>query len=220
MKLPPFLSARYAAPLTLLLVLQATAFYSTSTPEMAIEVRDLSAFPQEINGWRVVAEYPVEDEVQAVLRADDTLNRSYASADNRMGANLFIAFFRSQKTGTAPHSPKNCLPGSGWAPSESGFVTFEAPGWDEPLTLNRYIVSRGDQRTIVYYWYQTAHRVVASEYWAKIWLVLDSLRYRRSDTSLVRVVVPVVEDDRDAGDRTAQQFVRDTFASIRAALPK
>ena len=216
----PFLSLRYALPLSLLVVVQAVAFYSTSTPEMQFDMRQLSTFPQRVDNWRMVAEYPTEAEVQEVLRADDTLNRSYATDDNRGGANLFIAFFRTQKSGAAPHSPKNCLPGSGWTPADSGTVTLEVPDWPEPVTINRYIVARGDARTLVYYWYQTAHRVLASEYSAKVWLVLDSLRYRRSDTSLVRVVVPLDPNDPDASEKQAANFVRTFFPTIRQALPQ
>lgn len=220
MKRPHFLKPRFALALSLLLALQAAAFYSTSTPEKEIVMESLAAFPRQVGDWRMVAEYPMEPEVQSVLRSDDSLNRSYATADNRKGANLFIAFFRSQKTGAAPHSPKNCLPGSGWAPLESGTLTVKVPDWPEPVTVNRYIVARGDQRTLVLYWYQTAHRVVASEYMAKIWLVLDALRYRRSDTSLVRVVAPVEKGKEQAGELVAAEFVQEFFPHIRAALPR
>lgn len=219
MNLPSFLKMRYAVPLTVLLALQAVAFYSTSTPEVDLRMEKLETFPQESGGWRTVAEYPIEKEVQDVLRADDTLNRSYATADNRKGANLFIAFFRSQKTGASPHSPKNCLPGSGWTPLGSGTLRVNVPDWPEPVTVNRYVVARGDQRTLVLYWYQTAHRVVASEYLAKIWLVLDSLRYRRSDTALVRVVA-LDETGRGGGEEAAVSFVQEFFPLIRQALPR
>jgi EpsI family protein len=220
MKLPSFLEPRYALALSLLLALLAAAFYSTSTPEKEIAMERLETFPRQVGAWRMVAEYPMEAEVQAVLRSDDSLNRSYATLDNRKGANLFVAFFRSQKTGAAPHSPKNCLPGSGWAPMESGTLTVNVPDWPEPITVNRYIVARGDQRTLVLYWYQTAHRVVASEYLAKIWLVLDALRYRRSDTSLVRVVAPLEEGGAEMGESLAAEFVQEFFPHIRAALPR
>jgi len=215
----PFFSLRYALPLSLLIGIQAATFYSTSTPERELNIKPLSTFPAEVEGWKQIAEYPTEEEVQRVLRASDTLNRSYAHSGNRESANLFIAFFRSQKTGAAPHSPKNCLPGSGWAPSASGMLTVDAPGWDEPISVNRYIVSRGDQHSLVLYWYQTAHRVIASEYLAKIWLVLDSVRYRRSDTSLVRVVVPFDRDHPEQSEATATSFVRTFFPAIREALP-
>lgn len=220
MRLPRFLARRHALALSLLLALQAAAFYSTSTPEKDIVMERLDTFPKQVGAWQMVAEFPMEPEVQAVLRSDDALTRNYANTDTRKGANLFIAFFRSQKTGAAPHSPKNCLPGSGWAPLESGTLAVKVPDWPEPITVNRYIVARGDQRTLVLYWYQTAHRVVASEYAAKIWLVLDALRYRRSDTSLVRVVAPLEKDNAQAGESVAAEFVREFFPHIRAALPK
>ena len=44
---------------------------------------------------------------------------------------------------------------------------------------------------MVLYWYQGAHRAVASEYLSKVYLMWDSLRYHRSDEALVRVIVPV-----------------------------
>jgi EpsI family protein len=211
MRLPLFLGRRYALALSLLLALQAAAYYSTSTPEKEITMQRLDTFPRQVGAWRMVAEHPLEPEVRNVLRSDDSLSRSYANPDTRQAASLFIAFFRSQKTGAAPHSPKNCLPGSGWAPLDSGTLAIQAPGWPEPVTVNRYIVARGGQRTLVLYWYQTPHRVVASEYMAKIWLVLDALRYRRSDTSLVRVVAPIEEGGEQAGERLAAEFVREFF---------
>ena len=51
-----------------------------------------------------------------VLRADDTLNRIYRL--RAASSYLFIAYFKTQRYGQSPHSPKNCLPGSGWEPVE------------------------------------------------------------------------------------------------------
>jgi hypothetical protein len=69
-------------------------------------------------------------------------------------APLFVAYFQTQRTGKTPHSPKNCLPGSGWAPSQSGMIGIRVPGETEPIRVNRYIVSRGDNQDTVLYWYQ------------------------------------------------------------------
>ena len=55
------------------------------------------------------------------------------------------------------------------------------------MLVNRYIVAKGDNRLLVYYWYQEHGRVVASEYWSKFYLVADSVRFNRSDGALVRV---------------------------------
>jgi EpsI family protein len=68
------------------------------------------------------------------------------------------------------------------------------------------------------YWYQSHGRVVASEYAAKFYVVVDALRYNRTDTALVRVAVPVTGSDEDAV-RTAREFVMACFAPLAQLLP-
>ena len=72
--------------------------------------------------------------------------------------------------------------------------------------MKRYLVVRGESKTLVLYWYQTPKRIVASEYAAKFWLAADSVRYRRSDTSLVRVIVPVGAISLEEADRLADKL--------------
>jgi len=50
------------------------------------------------------------------------------------------------------------------------------------------------------YWYQGRGRSVASEYWGKIYTVIDSVRLRRSDGALVRVTVPLSGSEQRALD--------------------
>ena len=88
----------------------------------------------------------VEQEVQDVLKADELLTRSYVNAGQQMAAHLFVAYFRSQRTGQTPHSPKNCLPGSGWIPSVSDVIHIDIPG-RQPIEANRYVVAKGDQKS-------------------------------------------------------------------------
>ena len=95
-----------------------------------------------------------------------------------------------------------------------------------PITVNRYVVSRGQNESVVLYWYQAHEKVVASEYRAKLFTVFDSMRYRRSDTSLVRVVVPVAAGNTDRAVTAAQRFIQslfaplpELFALIKNALP-
>src|SRR5512140_2979007 len=151
-----------------------------------------------IGGWRLGQEGVIEKEVRDVLQADDLLSRTYVHAESQNVASLFVAYFRSQRTGVAPHSPKNCLPGSGWVPSESSIVPIAVPGRAEPIPVNLYLVSKGDAQSVVLYWYQSRGRAVASEYSAKIYTVLDAIRFNRTDTALVRVVVPVTGGGQDA----------------------
>ena len=215
-----FLDNRYARVLTAVLLLQATAFYAVaSRSERVPLVSPLALFPPTLGGWVMARDVPIEKEIQDVLRADDTLNRVYLNPSRTGYAFLFIAYFKTQRYGQTPHSPKNCLPGSGWEPVETGRQTIGVPGWTAPIVTNRYVVEHGDEKGVVLYWYQTHGRVIASEYWAKFWLVVDSIRYRRSDTALVKIVVPVRNNNVDAATAMGVQFVQALFPSLLKQLP-
>ncbi|MBK5292663.1 MAG: EpsI family protein [Acidobacteriia bacterium] len=213
-----FLNTRPTQVLTLLLLAQAGVFYGRArTTEDTPLARPLAEFPVQIGTWARVQEGVVEKEVQDVLQADDLLSRTYAAPGYPRGASLFVAYFRSQRTGKAPHSPKNCLPGSGWTASNADMLLVPIAG-QQPIEVNRYLVSKGDYKSLVLYWYQSPGRVVASEYWAKFYLVLDSIRYNRSDTALVRVVVPASEDEQSA-EKSAVDFVQAIYPNLAPFIP-
>jgi EpsI family protein len=209
-----------ARVLTAVLLIEATAFYAiASRSERAPLVSPLSLFPSAFGGWTMARDAPIEKEVQDVLKADDTLNRVYVNPSRTGFAFLFIAYFKTQRYGQAPHSPKNCLPGAGWEPVETGRETIVVPGWGTPIVTNRYVVEHGDEKSVVLYWYQTHNRIIASEYWAKFWLVADSIRYRRSDTALVKIVVPVHDNNIRAATAMGVQCIQALFPNLLKQLP-
>lgn len=211
-----FVPTRYLAVLSAVFCIEMALFYGAARYENAPVIAPLEQFPGEIAAWRVAREIPMEQAVQDVLRADDTMNRVYTDPATGETASLFIAFFRTQRTGQTPHSPKNCLPGAGYEPVESGQVRVAVPGSGE-IGINRYLVTRGEERNLVLYWYQSRGRAIGNEFSAKFWLIADSIRYRRSDTALVRVVVPVVESEASA-ERTGRRFVQNLYPALLSAL--
>lgn len=207
--------------LALVLLLQSAAYYAVaSRRENVPDIAPLSSFPAASGAWTADREYPLEPEVQDVLKADDSLNRVYVNAARTESASLFIAFFKTQRFGQSPHSPKNCLPGSGWQPSEDAKLAVAVPGREKPIVVNKYVIARGDQQSLVLYWYQSHDRVVAREFAAKFWLVADAVRYNRSDTSLVRIIVPVRDNDRDAAEKSAVDFARAVYPDVVRQLPR
>ncbi len=215
-----FLKNKYARVVTALLILQGIVFYAVALrAEKPPATSPLASFPTEVAGWQMYRDVKIEQDTLDVLKADDTLNRIYLSPTRNANAYLFIAFFKTQRSGQAPHSPKNCLPGNGYEPIESGPITVEVPGRAEPVRINRYLTARGDEKSITLYWYQTHDRIIADEFAAKFWLIADSIRYHRSDTSLVKIVVPVRDGDADAATRTAVDFVKAAFTSLARQLP-
>jgi EpsI family protein len=210
----------YLRVVTVVLLLQALAFYAfASRRETVPPVEPLLLFPSVIGEWLIYRDLPLEKEVLEVLKADDTLNRFYVNQTTHEMADLYIAYFRTQRYGQSPHSPKNCLPGSGWEPVKEDFLSVSVPDWDMPITVNRYVVQHGDQKSVTLYWYQSHNRVIAAEYAAKFWAVADSIRYRRSDTALVRIVVPVGPAGIDVAERTATSFVQAVFPALLRQLP-
>jgi EpsI family protein len=211
--------SRHASVLSLVLLLEAGAFYAVANrAETAPPALPLSLFPAAFEQWRLVADQPIEPEVEQVLKADDTMNRIYGDpAGNQIA--MFVAFFKTQRSGQMPHSPKNCLPGSGWEPIENGTAAIAVSGAAAPIVVNRYVVQRGDQKSLTLYWYQSRNKVIASEVADRIWLIEDAIRYRRSDTALVRISVPISANDVAAADATGVRFVQAVFPLLLRQLP-
>jgi EpsI family protein len=213
-----FLKAHAPKILTIVLLLQAMVFYGFTRGERIPHEKPLADFSLTSSDWIPVREQPLDAETLDVLKADDTLSRVYQNQRTGEGVDLFVAYFGTQRTGKTPHSPKNCLPGSGWVPSESGMMQVPVRGANA-ITVNRYVVSRGQYESVVLYWYQAHGNVIASEYRAKLFTIFDSMRYRRSDTSLVRVVVPVAAGDTERAVRSAESFIQVVFQPLREYLP-
>ena len=215
----PFKSSRPALILSVLLLSQAALFYGFSRGEKSYSARPLDQFPLTLGNWKMAQQGVMEPEVKEVLRADDYITRIYANREKRQIADLFVAFFKSQRYGQAPHSPKNCLPGSGWIWNVNDQIPVEV-GRAQPIVVNRYAIQKGDQKSLVLYWYQSRDRVVASEYMAKVYVVRDALRYNRTDTALVRVTVPVANGDNETATRAAIDFVQSFFGPLGQFLPQ
>ncbi len=213
-----FLNSTPARVVTVLLVAQAALLYSSIRPEAVPAGRPLSQFPREVGSWQAIQDGIIDAETQAVLQADDTMVRLYGDPATRRSADLYIAAFRSQRNGKAPHSPKNCLPGNGWTQLEQSEITIDA-GAPKPIEANRYVVMHGDNRSLVLYWYQSRDRTVANEFKAKFWVIADAIRYNRTDTALIRVIVPIVNRDTNQAEQTAVDFVKTMYPSIRSFLP-
>jgi len=154
---------------------------------------NLSNFPYALHQW-YGRDLQTTEEMTKSLGPGEFLFRDYVDADTRSAAGLLIAYFPSQRTGDTIHSPKNCLPGSGWVPAGSTRIWIPQ-GSGSKVELNQVLVQKGDERALVLYWYQAHGRVTPSEYAAKYHLVADAIRMNRSDGALVRVTTFLGKED-------------------------
>jgi len=182
--------------------------------EARIERKQLKDFPKQIGAWEQTGgDEQFNKETLAVLRASDYLLRNYRGADGRV-VNFYVGYYASQREGATYHSPLNCLPGSGWVMSEPGKITITPKG-RAPFVANRYLIQNGDHKELLVYWYQGRGRAVASEYWGKIYTVVDSVRLRRSDGAMVRITTSV-----ESSEPAALQAAADLAANSSNILPE
>ncbi len=174
-------------PMAILLITTAVFLQARARGEFFPSRQPLQTFPQELGSWDGT-DVPIPEESLQVLGPGDYMLRAYEDQDTAQPpVYLFIAYIPTQRAGDTIHSPKNCLPGHGWSPVQSGRITLSSPE-HAPFPVNRYVIAKGDARQLVLYWYWAHNRGVASEYWAKYYLVADSIRMNRSDGSLVRLM--------------------------------
>ncbi len=186
--------------------------------EVRVERKQLREFPRQMGAWQQTGgDEKFDQETLAVLRASDYLLRNYRSADGRV-MNFYVGYYQSQREGATYHSPLNCLPGSGWVMSEPSEITITPKG-RAAFVANKYLIQNGDQKQLLVYWYVGRGRAVASEYWGKVYTVLDSVRLRRSDGAMVRITTSI-DDAKPGALQAATDVAAELAATSSTILPE
>jgi EpsI family protein len=207
-----------------------TLLASRSRAEAPLERRPFSELPLRLGDW-TGEDRAMEKDVLDLLKLTDYTLRVYVpdSARGQGGTFdrqtrqeaapvfLYVGYYGSQRTGATYHSPKNCLPGGGWVFKSIEPVTGVLPGRPD-AAVNRVVIEKGFDRQLILYWYQDRGRIVASEYAAKGYLILDATTRNRTDGALVRVSTPMLGSDEDAFAH-AKAFVRLAFPALEPHLP-
>jgi EpsI family protein len=211
-----FLRTKPVLAVAAVLVAEILLFYINPTKEFIPSPPPLEEFSRSVGPWNMSAQFTLDAATQNLLKADDTLTRRYGGPGD---IELFIAFFKSQRAGVSPHSPKMCLPANGYTEESSSIVSINVPGETKAIPVNRYVVSMGERRDLVFYWFQNSHRATADEYLSKVYLILDSIRYRRSDEALVRVIANDFKGaDGGPQEQRAIQFIQDVYQPLRQQI--
>ncbi len=230
-------------PLMIAVVMLASAWLlidSFSSGEFIQPKKAFAEFPMTVGGKWQGKELGIEKKVLDVLKLSDYMMRVYwpstpMGSDTIQGQPvsdqsysqsqptkagplwLYVGYYESQRTGSTYHSPKNCLPGAGWQFVESEHVTVplgNGPG----KVINRVLIQKGLDQQIILYWYQDRGRVIASEYWAKGYMIWDAITKNRTDGSLVRISIPVESSPEDAYHRGVN-FIQDLWPVLLQFMP-
>lgn len=195
----------------LILVFQASASRMLKIDEQKIGVPGLRQMPWEIDKWKTSGEQSIGADVEAYLKPDEYILRDYSAGPSGSTVNLFVAYFKSLQNVYGPHSPRICLPGAGWLVSSSKIANISVPGRPEGIPVNEYTMEKSNQRILVLYWYQNDRDVWAEEYHAKLRILPDLIRYRRSDVSLVRLIAPMAGPSSDSELANCLDFTQHVF---------
>jgi EpsI family protein len=178
-------SPHYVLTILLLTVtLGASAWSDHRAP--SVLAAPIESIAPRIAGWSSTGNVELRDTIVASLKATSYLSRTYRKDQNAL--DFFMAFYAQPRTGESMHSPKYCLPGGGWEFSD--FKTVELTPGDRTVKINQATIRRGDERQLLFYWYQSRPRIIASEYQSKLFLVWDGLTRGNQGGAIVRVMLP------------------------------
>ena len=180
----------------------------------------LALMPETIGPW-TSQDIPLSTETLAILGDGRFLNRVYTDvgqngAQAQPQVSLFIGYFPTQRDGQSIHSPQNCLPGAGWAFLSSQVINLPTAD-GRPYPVGEYLIGDAGEKQVVLYWYLAHGRSVANDYLAKAYMMLDAVRWNRTDGALVRIVTPVMSNESLA---SAQQRAVHFANQVTPLLPR
>jgi EpsI family protein len=181
---------------------------------MALREPLATAVPGTIEGY-ASRDLEISEDEQRVAGMSTYVMRVY-EAGAAPAFSVYVGYYDSQVQGKTIHSPKNCLPGAGWEALGATTATVAVAGGT--VTVNQYVIQRGNERALVLYWYQGRGRVAASEYAVKWDLLRDAALHGRSEEALVRVLVPIAGTQEESV-ALAQRVASTVVPAVQRALP-
>jgi exosortase D (VPLPA-CTERM-specific) len=178
------------------------------------------SFPLQVADWQGAPDR-LEQDVLEMLKLDDYLLVNYSNSQGA-GVNLYAVYYAAQTDGNSAHSPRACLPGNGWEIQQFGSRRLDTVlVGGRALDVNRVVMQKGDNRALVYYWFQQRGRFDTDEYVVKLHIFADSLSRGRTDGAMVRLVTGLgAREDVTAADARLQAFAVSAVPELRRYVPE
>ncbi len=211
-------------------LLTAIALLAASTAALALMPdrqasapprQPLVTFPMQLGGWQGT-EHAIEARYLEILRLDDYLMADYRLPGGAAAVELYVAYYKAQDNTATIHSPSVCIPAGGW--EISAFRRYSVPGIAAPgedFDVNRAVITKGNDRRLVYYWFEQRGRRLTNEYAIKLTNAVDAVVRNRTDGALIRLTTPIVTlEPADAADARLQAFLREAYPLLRPHVPE
>jgi len=150
-----------------------------------------------------------------ILQLEDYLLATYKNGQSEV--DVYYAYTESQRKGFVPHSPKACIPGGGWEISDASIHNIQI-NENKSLKLTRLLITKGQSKHVVYYWFHQRGRDLPSEFPMKFALLYDSVMKNRTDGALVRFITSAEQSEKVA-DETLAAFIRLSYPLFADYIP-
>jgi EpsI family protein len=204
---------------TAILLLTSTSLpYLTSSDDQPLK-RRLSDFPMQVGQWNGT-KTRFDERVYETLGVDDSVLVNYSDPEGE-SIQLYIGYYQSQRAGQIIHSPKNCMPGSGWSIVESSLISINLKknGQQVPRKVIKLVLKKGTQRQVALYWFHSRGRIISSEYSQKIFLVWDSITKHRTDGSFVRLLSRITDHGEAQTSDNLKHFAEQILSVLDEFIP-
>lgn len=199
------------------LLLVAGAYIQLVEPRAILLDRPLAEFPAKVGEWRMVREDVFSKEIMAILRPTDYMSRDYVDGKGHR-VTLYIGYHGGRKGDGGIHSPRNCLPSSGWYINSTGLIPVRLNDGRD-IEIVDTVMSKNVHTISFYYWYQVRGGILTNEYALKLSEMWNSLVSRRKDAAFIRVSMPI-PDPSKGREPALDRFVADFYPLIHQYLPK
>jgi EpsI family protein len=201
--------------IVLFVLLGLAAFYVHTRSEASVPVnKPLAEFPQQAGDWRMIGQARFDERVLAVLLPTDYISRSYENSNGER-ISLYIGYHDGGPNSGPIHSPKQCLPGSGWNRVEDESRSLVVDG--HQLDYVSAIYQKDDQRQLFLYWFQVRDQFLTNEYALKFSMAKNSFLSNRRDSSFIRISVMAGDDGVVLS--VGETFIKDFLPAIMDSLP-
>ena len=204
-----------------LVALACLASLSMTKREEVIPARhDFESFPLTLGAWQGKRDALDRVYIDA-LKFTDYVFINYTREAGSAPINFYVAYYASQRAGESAHSPRSCIPGGGWKIEGLSIESVTRPAGAAPLNVNRVQIAMGENRQLVYYWFQQRGRVITNEYLVKWYLLWDALTLNRSDGALVRLSTVIRPGGEwGDGDKALQEFIAGLGDQLDTYVPR
>ena len=202
----------------LFITLASTGLYTTflSSVQSTSLNRELKYFPEQIGTFHKLKDTFFDQEVVDTAGMDQYLMRTYIDKEG-YPINLYIGYYRYQNEGHIIHSPKNCMPGSGWEFTQENKKRVVNPATGNPAYVNQAILQKVTEKQLAYYWNQGRGRIIGNEYTDRAYLIIDSILRRKSNGALIRIIGPV--DNLENAIEKQEAFINNLLPILNEYIP-